>query len=344
MRISSRLVTIMLSFSIIVGSIQPTVYAMSNNGSAQPSIDMQTDSNADGVADEFAKEVNKLAAYQGDQKLLEQKVGELVNKVAFSAETIEKQKQIYNLYSQINESTSAKRAEQINLQIVKLQGELMSDANYANTVRSLDNLFSPFYSGSAKTSKTYQDDVSVNNTRVNGKSASDFLNLKRGDIMLINNKGIPSYLYAMNYSHSGTYDGDSYVYESNTDGVRLKKIARWQTFGSTVAFGRNNKISATAVIKGLDWAKNKYGTDGRTGYNYVLPNKTTDSRLYCSQLVWKIHMNQNVDLDSNDWRYLAYITFKYGSVLAGSLVVPAVAPDEIALDNDVNIYKVFVNN
>ncbi|HCX79868.1 MAG TPA: hypothetical protein DG577_10700 [Firmicutes bacterium] len=156
-----------------------------------------------------------------------------------------------------------------------------------------------------------------------------------GDVMHINNKKFFN-VYALYYSHSGTYNGNNTVYESNSDGVRLRPLSSWQQ-GQPVALGYTSGKSSSEVAAALNWAKNKYGTDGSTPYNWNFLNKTTDSALYCSQLVWKIHQNMGLNVDSNHWTYVAFLTAKFGAV-GTTFAFAAVAPDEVYLSDKIIFY------
>jgi hypothetical protein len=181
------------------------------------------------------------------------------------------------------------------------------------------------------------------NTVLPGKqhiAAVNWGSLRRGHVMLVRSGRLPwtQFIYTMWYTHTGNYDGTNKVYESNTDGVRLKPLSDWQQKNDYVALGFNNKRTTAQVEGSLNWAKGKYGTNGRTPYNYNFADKTTDSRLYCSQLTWKIHKNIGVDVDSNDWKYVSYVTGIWGP--KGALAVrAAVAPDEVGLSGNVTLYS-----
>lgn len=161
--------------------------------------------------------------------------------------------------------------------------------------------------------------------------------LRRGDIMHVNNKKFFN-LYALYYSHSGIYDGGNLVYDSNTDGVRLRPLSDWQQ-GQPVALGYNNRRTYSERVAALDWAKARYGTDGSTPYNWNFLNKQTDSSLYCSQLVWKTNLYLGDDLDSNDGDYAWFLFIRYGLV-GLTFAYYAVAPDEIYLSPLVTYYSV----
>jgi hypothetical protein len=95
-----------------------------------------------------------------------------------------------------------------------------------------------------------------------------------------------------------------------------------------------------AVVVSLEAAKARYGIDGRTPYNYRLFDKHRDDRLYCSQLVWKVYQGAEIDLDSNDPHYAVMMALRaaiypFLSAQDGAVIARlAVAPDEIALDDD----------
>ncbi|MEW6724687.1 MAG: YiiX/YebB-like N1pC/P60 family cysteine hydrolase [Bacillota bacterium] len=153
-----------------------------------------------------------------------------------------------------------------------------------------------------------------------------------GDVMHINNKKFLN-IYSMYYSHSGIYNGNNTVYESVESGVRVLPISAWQQ-GQPVALGYTRNRSHSQVVAALNWAKNTYGTDGQTPYNWNYLNKTTDSALYCSQLVWKMHQYMGVNVDSNHWSYSLYLTARYGAV-GTAFAYYAVAPDEIYLSDEI---------
>jgi hypothetical protein len=49
-----------------------------------------------------------------------------------------------------------------------------------------------------------------------------------------------------------------------------------QERGTKVALGRGNRSSAAQVVAALQSAQSRYGTDKRTPYNFVFPNKVRD--------------------------------------------------------------------
>jgi len=170
-----------------------------------------------------------------------------------------------------------------------------------------------------------------------------FSSLVKGDILAENSGASTPYPWTMVYQHTGNYYGNSQVYESNSDGVRLKPLSNWQTKGVMVGLGRDNVVSASTMSAAVDWAAAKYGTNGKTPYNYIFWNKTTDAKLYCSQLTWKINQHAGVNVDSNSVVYETWASAKYGAWVVNAIIVPAVAPDEVMLSPNVTVYSTGVN-
>jgi hypothetical protein len=169
-------------------------------------------------------------------------------------------------------------------------------------------------------------------------AAPNFGALVKGDVLARRSGIIVLWPWAMTYEHTGNYYGNTLVYESNSDGVRTKPLSNWKTKGSFVGLGRDKKVTSAKIASAVDWASKKYGTGGTTKYNYNFVDKQTDARLYCSQLTWKIHKNAGIDLDSNAWQYVLWVTARYGAAI-GALVIPAVAPDEVMLSSNLNVYS-----
>lgn len=173
-------------------------------------------------------------------------------------------------------------------------------------------------------------------------NAPDWSQLRRGDLLFVRHVSQPiqAFLWAMRFSHCGNYDGDGWVYEAVLgQGVVRRRLDEWKTFEGTIALARNTTSSGSEVERALDRAKSQYGADGRTPYNLWFLDKETEERLYCSQLSWKIHKSARIDLDSNDGRYLLWMSAKWGSWITRFVGVPAVAPDEVALSPHVRIYS-----
>lgn len=298
-----------------------------------PPIDLQKDSDRDGVPDALATEVSRIIRSPDRMAA----IADFVNRLPYSPRTRALQQEAERLHAQLAQAKSDEEAYQILEKLRALSDEMMADPNYAKTLQGLRMLLRPkgnrHIGGFAAESNA--GEMAVTAASVNWGA------LQRGDIMLVRSGLFDwfMFIYAMWYSHAGNYDGNGLVYESNPDGVRLKPLSKWQQPGQYIGLGRNNKRTVAQVQAALDWAKGFYGTDGRTPYNYFYPDKWTDSRLYCSQLTWKIHKYIGVDLDSNAWEYQLWIAARWGWWAVAAVSIPAVAPDEIWLDSDVTMYS-----
>jgi len=120
-------------------------------------------------------------------------------------------------------------------------------------------------------------------------------------------------IYAIFYTHSATWNGDRQLYEAIRQGVVLTRLDDWITGADDVAIGFNN-VTGEFQAEGLSWAKERYGTDGRTRFDFLRHfNKEKDSQgLYCSQLNWLIHRHIAVDIDSQDSRVAIGMVAKWG--------------------------------
>ncbi|MBI1294602.1 hypothetical protein GC175_06550 [bacterium] len=187
-------------------------------------------------------------------------------------------------------------------------------------------------------------------------SAANFGLLQRGDLLF---RSVPNsfvnFYYAIKFSHMGVYNGDvvggqPQVYESNIadatngvpGGVNLLPITFWQFEGYCISLMRENTPHTQAdVVDALDWAQERYGTDGRTRYNINFLLKEDDRcredltrcALYCSQLVWQIFNRLDEDVDSNDADYHNWLVGQYPDTepeVVLDFAVRTVAPDEVA--------------
>jgi uncharacterized protein YycO len=242
-----------------------------------------------------------------------------------------------DLTREITHVSNAQQAKDLAQKLEKqVEYLLATNPEYAEKLKEAEEIAAKIFA-----EKRQQD--AILNTRGVEMGAGDFMiqatipwgALWTGDIMHINNKKFFN-IYAMYYSHSGTYNGNNTVYESNSDGVRIRPLSSWQQ-GQPVALGYTKGKTLSQVTASLNWAKNKYGTDGRTPYNWNFLNKDTDSSLYCSQLVWKIHQNMGLNVDSNHWTYVAFLTAKFGLV-GTTFAYAAVAPDEVYLSSNIIYY------
>lgn len=300
-------------------------------------IDMQTDANGDQMPDALVAELQRLATQyshdltkDGDREALST-IATLSSRLPHIESTRAAQKQAAGLLTQLAaaDDPTEQRALAQQVDQVLAQAEAL-DPTYRLAAATAAQL--------AGDKLGVQPDAAPRKGQTT-PAAPDFGQLERGDILLIRGGDIYlNWIYAQHYSHAGIYDGNGFVYESNPDGLRLKPLAEWQQPGHLVALGRNNKLASERVLAALDWAEATYKTDGLTHYNHDIPDKWVADKLYCSQLVWRINQHAGVDLDSNDFWYLAWIAIRLGP-LGVELAVPAVLPDEIALSDNITIYS-----
>ena len=181
-------------------------------------------------------------------------------------------------------------------------------------------------------------------------SKTHYDNLKKGDIMLRRTGllGCKQWIivplckyWALVYEHAGlyygNYGGKLRVYESsNEGGVQFKYVDTWKSSNYYVGIHRS-RVDAATIARKFDELVAKYGTNGKTPYNYNLLDKYTDKALYCSQLVWKFYNSVGVNVDSDHPLYAEWLKVNYGPLLAGYVSKNAVAPDEIGMS--ANIYR-----
>jgi hypothetical protein len=313
----------------VVPFAAPVVYAQ------EPTIDVTTDANADGVPDGLATEVRRVSTATDRQSA----VRAFANRLPYSAQTRTLQKDAERLQHQLDATKDKASAESIVARLRALSEQMLEDPQYRQVMQSLDKIVPP---NRLQTRARQPLPPSIHSSALQS-AASVAWGLWPGVVMLLHseNSSKPAFLYARWYSHAGTYDRSGSVYEANPDGTRLKPLANWQQPGQYVALGYNRSADAVGVARvadALQAAQAKFGTDGHTPYNYVFPDKWMDSALYCSQLVWKIQQGAGVDVDSNDWGYQLWIASRWGWWAVGAIALPAVAPDELAASSDLYFF------
>lgn len=248
--------------------------------------------------------------------------------------------ELEQLHEKLFQSQTEAEFEAASSRIREVLDRLDAIPEYRQTVEKAEQELKAAFEAKAQADR---DTLGLSDAQDRGDftaAAVSWSQIQKGDVLHINNKKFFN-LYAMYYSHSGMSDGSGWVYESITDGVYRRSDSTWRGSGRPVALGRATSKSASTRAAALDSAKAQYGTDGRTPYNWVFINKTTDERLYCSQLVWKVHLRMGLDVDSNHSSYIAWMRARYGD-LGESLVYPMVAPDEIYLSSHITYYSVGV--
>lgn len=316
-------------------------------------IDLVTDQNRDNVPDELAQLVKSTLkiADAGTPGVLDPEeepaffaaINEIGERLPFSAETVGRLERIDALTQQIAAVQTEEERADLLLQLADTDALLAQDANYQRFTDALNAM--PELAPSADTAEVQNKSKAIH--------TGGYDQLQRGDVMLTHSGGIGyAFPWAWHFTHAGNYDGNNTVYESVGSGVRVQPVAHWQE-NKRYAFGRNKKVSQSAVVAQLEQAQQRYGTAGKTPYNFVFPNKQTDNKLYCSQLVWKIHQGAGTNVDSNSLKWFTLMALKLSpyyawnpplalakhAVLIASVLRPAVAPDEIYYATDViNFY------
>jgi hypothetical protein len=321
-------------------------------GADPGAIDLTKDADGDGLPDELEAgvEAAREIASGGDPNQLDDDevvpfaavITDLADRLPLSARTRQDQRHILELTAELD-TANPRKAEQILRRIGKRERNLLKDPKLDLVMESLNRMLGPATSDDNATAGI---PAQVRLQRPVPTKKPAFEQLQRGDVMLLRSRGSFLFPWTVYYSHAGTYDGNNMVYESLRDGVQLGPLQHWKEHGTRVGLGRSNKSSSERVIAALQEAQLRYGTDKRTKYNFFFPNKLRDDVVYCSQLTWKIHQSLGVNLDSNDWRWFAQVGLKnlyFGApaiaVLIPTVLVPAVAPDELYYSPNVSFYS-----
>jgi hypothetical protein len=177
-----------------------------------------------------------------------------------------------------------------------------------------------------------------------------FDEMRPGDIMIWDDRSGPPLvraaiaLYASKCTHTAIYLGETrtrghglerWTLEAQSPalGVRSAVMGRkWLRPGLHVSLGHVQGFTPARAAQAASLAVQSYGTDGRTPYHIWPPwDKTyTQQGMYCSQLVWSIYDQNGIDLDSNDWHYLAWFAIhNWFNPYAAPTAFFGVFPDEI---------------
>jgi len=330
-------------------------FSLTGEGSFGPlpgAVDLTKDADADGLPDELENGLAAAAAIVagGDPNQLDDGeiepfaavIGDLADRLPLSSRTREAQRDILELITELGDSSPAK-GRRIFRQLAKADEELRDDPDLELAMESFHRMLAPATADGAVATGV---PALVTPRRPLPTKKPDYGKLQRGDVMLLRSKGSFLYPWTVYFSHAGTYDGNNMVYESLGSGVQLGPLQHWKERGTGVGLGRSTRSSVQQVVAALDQAQARYGTNKRTPYNFIFPDKLRDDAIYCSQLGWKIHQSLGVDLDSNDWRWFAQVGLK--NILVGAptiailiktVLIPAVAPDEIYYSPNVSFYS-----
>ncbi len=289
-------------------------------GGAGP-VNLSTDQNGNHISDVVENEVKTVQGLPAGQR--SQEIQNFASRLPVSQSSIALQHEAQALFEQLK-TASPTKAQSILAQYAQVSAQLNADPAIATATGNLQSLMGTGFSASSVSTPV------------------SFGLLQKGDILAMRSGSTPFWPWAMVYEHTGNFYGNAQVYESNADGVKLKPLSHWQVKGQFIGLARDNKASSTSMAAAVVWAANKYGTNGRTPYNFNFMNKTTNSSLYCSQLTWKINQQAGVNVDSNSATYILWAASKYGSWVV-PVITAAVAPDEIMLSPNVTVYSTGYN-
>jgi hypothetical protein len=304
---------------------QPAILARAADGDPPP-INLSIDNDRDGVPDELSLAVQTVLSAEGNEAQTTA-LADLYKRLPYSEETRALQDKAGQLQQELEATEDPKQAEQL-IEEIRTLGERMSqDEQYVTTMKALDTLLK------LDESKGGGDQPHLMSIPWSQGRAGDVL----GQLDLLS---FPTYVYVMNYGHTGNcYNTQcQQILESLAQGVILRSRTHpqsvWQGWGKKIIIMRNNQVTQPTIVAKMEARKNRHVNV--TPYNYNWIDKWTDSKLYCSQLTWKIHKDAGVDLDSNHPAYYIYITARWGW-LAGMATGPAVAPDEVVLSPKLNL-------
>jgi cell wall-associated NlpC family hydrolase len=231
-----------------------------------------------------------------------------------------------------------------------IEREMQRDITYTKALEAVDKRLAAV------------EPVSVRKTPVSAspKGASlPFDQMRPGDIMIWDDRSGPPLvrvaisLYASKCTHTAIYLGEAaargkgvqrWTLEAQSPalGVRTAVMGRkWTRPGLHVALGHVQGIAPGRAAQIAKNAVDTYGADGRTPYHIWPPWDKTycQEGLYCSQLVWCVYQQNGVDLDSNDWHYLAWFTIhNWFNPYAAPTAYFGVFPDEIKASPRISWY------
>ena len=263
-----------------------------------------------------------------------------------SARTRRLQDQARDVFLKRQETVSPVEAAQLDEQLGAYLDQINQDSDYTSVLQTLQQRTASPVGGQTVPTKPLPR-ISVNSgSKLFASTASTSMNsypwnkLQPGDILLWDardgKKGIlESLMFALDFSHAALYLGNGKTYEASSpeEGVREFDLSgRWGKQGMRVAIGRVKSRSSSQNQTASVWARSQFGNNGQTKYHWLPPWDKDYLRngLYCSQLVWVAYNNANIDLDSNDWKYLAWFAAVHFYIRDAVWVAwYAVFPDEL---------------
>ncbi len=158
--------------------------------------------------------------------------------------------------------------------------------------------------------------------------------------------------YIMDWSHVGVFAGNSLVYDADnsgcppnsnaSSGVANRPISRFYRQGYYIKYSQLATASwRSSEEDALEDAQDEYSTSCETPFSLNVFHPQRTDTFHCSSLVWRIYRDNEdhpVNVDSNHANYRAWLEEEYNWLLARFIINSAIAPDEIALDPDLNHY------
>ena len=354
--------------------VSPVMVEGDDGGADQEesSIDMETDQDGNGIPDEFETEFRALlntvlAMDSGSLNMGNIYEGEaykalngFYERLPIKASTKELLREIPGLYQKLMlDDDSEKDAEALNKILAKELKAIKDDDVYANAVRYVGEIMADITGSSGEATNAQGDGFDVGDLQQQQPSVADYerrIN-QVGDVVFRDTRTDRSvkasfdHDYAMRWTHSGVYAGDGDAYDADASGgvgcggdgsgVALRPLSRYYRSGYGVQHSQMDNASARpSEADALDDAQDNYGVECETPFA-IRSSKTSTDSFYCSKLVWRIYKDNEdypTNVDSNHVRYFNWLVQKYKLVLASYIILYWVAPDEIALDGDLDHY------
>ena len=339
----------------------------------ESSIDMDKDGDGDGIPDEFETEFRKLL-----DKVVIMDSGSLKMGDVYKGETYEVLHDFYHrlpiavatkdgldelpgLYQElILDDDFAKDSERLAKIVAKERQLIEDDKVYADAVRYIDAIMAEVIGGGDATPEGHGDGFGDGNLRQQQPDVDTYEELinQVGDVIFRDTRPDRSvkasfdHDYAMKWTHSAVYAGNGRAYDADASGgigcsgdtksgVALRPLNRFYRSGFGVQHSQMDKASARpSESDALDAAKESFGVECQTPFAIKSSKSSTDS-FYCSKLVWRIYKDNedhSTNVDSNHVKYFDWLRKKYGLVVGTAVLLYWVAPDEIALDGDLDHY------
>lgn len=352
------------------------VMADENDGGAdqeESSIDMDTDQDGNGIPDEFETEFRELLdtvlamdsgslnmgnIYQGEAY---KALNGFYERLPIEASTKAVLREIPELYQKLMlDDEFEKDQEALNKIVSKELKAIEDDDVYANAVRYIGMITADIAESSGEATNAQGDVFDAWNLpqqqQPNVADYEDLIN-QVGDVIFRDSrtdrsrKASFNHDYAMRWTHSGVYAGGGFAYDADASGgkdctgsksgVALRDLNRYYRSGYGVQHSQMEDASARpSEADALDAARDRFGVACQTPF-VIRSSKTSTDSFYCSKLVWRIYEDNEdypTNVDSNHVQYFDWLRGKYGWVLGSYILLYWVAPDEIALDGDLDHY------